>query len=54
MDYKTALKRLNMVRGHVRYSHDAKREFQTATFDLAHAQEKLWATLPPQYFETFE
>jgi hypothetical protein len=33
---------------------DAERELGKASFDLPHAQETLWNTLPEHYFETFE
>ena len=54
MDYQKALKRLNLLKGHFNPSRDLKRELETPTFNLAHAQEKLWNTLPESYFETFE
>ena len=54
MDYKRALKRLNLLKGHFNPSKDLKRELKTSTFNLAHAQETFWNTLPENYFETFE
>ncbi|CAI2360764.1 unnamed protein product [Moneuplotes crassus] len=54
MEHKTALKRLNLLKGHVNSSIDARREASTATFDLAHAQEVLWSILPEGYFDALE
>lgn len=54
MTYQTSLKRLQLLRGHVSPSVDAKRERKTSTFNLPHAQEKVWATLPESYFQTYE
>lgn len=54
MDFKKALHRLTLLRGHVNPSADAKREMATATFDLEYAQEKLWSTMHDNFFETFE
>lgn len=54
MGYKQALNRLSLLKGHFRPSKDLKRELNTSTFNLSQAQEALWSTLPPSYFETFE
>jgi hypothetical protein len=54
MEYKRAIKVLNMLKGHMQIGEDARREKSTITFDLAHAQEKLWATLPEGYFDAIE
>jgi acyl-CoA oxidase len=54
MEFKKALSRLNLLRGHVNPSKDAQREMATATFDLEYAQEKVWSTLHDNFFETYE
>ena len=54
MTYEKSLWRLNLLKGHVNPGVDSERERSTATFDLDHARQKLWATLPESYFETFE
>ena len=54
MDYQIALKRLNLVKGHIQLSENAKKELATSTINIPHAQEKLWSTLPQGYFEVIE
>ena len=49
-----SLRRLNLLKGHVQPSEDAKREQATATFSLAYAQEKVWDTLPEGYYDSIE
>ena len=54
MNYNISLKRLNLLKGHIQLSKDARREQATSTFDLTHAQQKVWPQLPAGYFEALE
>ena len=54
MEHKTALRRLNLLKGHIQPSDDARREKATSTINVAHAQEKVWATLPSGFFDAIE
>ena len=54
MDYDTAVKRINMMKGHVNPSLEAIRERKKATFSVPKAQKALWSLLPATYFQTHE
>ena len=54
MDFESAVKRINLMKGHVNPSLEAIRERKLATFDVEKAKKALWSLLPDSYFWTFE
>ena len=52
--YEKALKRVNMLRGHVNLTWEAKKESTMHSFNLDKAREAFFSTFPECYFESFE
>ena len=54
MDYQTSLKRLNTLRGQIKYTADSVAARNSATLSVAVARKAIWSYLKPEVFEVFE